>query len=115
PLDRSGRLPGNVRPLRPRGQFPVGRPRFRPDRGVPGNGALPAGHPRRVVAAAQQRDPGGASALRGACYGRRCVTLEVMTLTPPAEADEDAVVETFTDWATGRDLSLYEHQEEALL
>src|SRR5699024_6467857 len=74
-----------------------------------------AGHPRRVVAAAQQRDPGGASALRGACYGRRCVTLEVMTLTPPAEADEDAVVETFTDWATGRDLSLYEHQEEALL
>ncbi|MGC0273202.1 DEAD/DEAH box helicase [Pseudactinotalea sp. Z1739] len=44
-----------------------------------------------------------------------------MTLTPPADpadpgtVDDDAVVETFTDWATTRGLSLYDHQEEALL
>ncbi|UFU02033.1 DUF3516 domain-containing protein [Ruania suaedae] len=39
-----------------------------------------------------------------------------MTLTlPPDPADDDALVEAFTDWAAGRGLSLYPHQEEALL
>lgn len=39
-----------------------------------------------------------------------------MSLTPPADpTDDDAVVETFTTWATGRGLELYDHQEESLL
>ena len=43
-----------------------------------------------------------------------------MPLTSPPQPaddaiDEDAVVETFTTWATNRDLTLYDHQEEALL
>src|SRR5699024_10628222 len=38
-----------------------------------------------------------------------------MPLTPPPQPDDDAIVETFTDWATGRSLPLYDHQEEALI
>ncbi|UFU07771.1 DEAD/DEAH box helicase [Ruania halotolerans] len=39
-----------------------------------------------------------------------------MTLTLPADpTDDDALVETFTAWAEDRGLSLYPHQEEALL
>ncbi|WP_163544757.1 DEAD/DEAH box helicase [Occultella kanbiaonis] len=39
-----------------------------------------------------------------------------MTLSPPADpTDDDALVESFTDWASSRGLTLYEHQEEALL
>lgn len=38
------------------------------------------------------------------------------TLAPPPDpTDDDAVVEAFIDWAAGRDLTLYDHQEEALL
>ncbi|WP_147916649.1 DEAD/DEAH box helicase [Ruania zhangjianzhongii] len=38
-----------------------------------------------------------------------------MTLTLPADpTDDDALVEAFTDWAAGRGLDLYPHQEEAL-
>src|SRR5690625_4968141 len=38
------------------------------------------------------------------------------TLAPPPDpTDDDAVVGTFTDWASRRDLTLYDHQEEALL
>ncbi|MBK5248573.1 MAG: DUF3516 domain-containing protein [Actinomycetales bacterium] len=46
----------------------------------------------------------------------QCRTLEVMTLSLPADpTDDDALVETFTDWAGSRGLTLYPHQEEALL
>ena len=39
-----------------------------------------------------------------------------MTLSLPADpTDDDALVETFTDWAGSRGLTLYPHQEEALL
>ena len=39
-----------------------------------------------------------------------------MTLSLPADpTDDDALVETFTDWAAGRGLDLYPHQEEALI
>ncbi len=39
-----------------------------------------------------------------------------MTLTLPADpTDDDALVEAFTDWAAGRGLELYPHQEEALI
>src|SRR5690625_216450 len=38
------------------------------------------------------------------------------TLTPPDDpGDDDAIVETFITWATGRGFTLYDHQEEALL
>ncbi len=39
-----------------------------------------------------------------------------MPLTPPTTpGDDDAVVDAFTSWATERGLTLYDHQEEALL
>src|SRR5699024_4803721 len=39
-----------------------------------------------------------------------------MTLSLPEDpTDDDALVEAFTDWAAGRGLSLYPHQEEALI
>src|SRR5699024_3236986 len=39
-----------------------------------------------------------------------------MTLSLPEDpTDDDALVETFTEWAAGRGLSLYPHQEEALI
>ena len=42
---------------------------------------------------------------------------QVMTLTDqlPPDADPDAVFSAFTDWAAGQGLSLYPHQEEALI
>nr|WP_210768975.1 DEAD/DEAH box helicase [Ruania alkalisoli] len=46
----------------------------------------------------------------------RAETIKSMTLSlPPDPTDDDALVETFTDWAQERGLSLYPHQEEALL
>ena len=41
----------------------------------------------------------------------------VATLTElvPAPADPDQVYDSFVDWAAGRELTLYPHQEEALI